>query len=212
MQNFISNAIKYTPQGRVLIGARRQSDGRVRIEVWDTGLGIPDESRADVFREFARLEPAQRTAPGLGLGLSIVERLARVLEADLGLRSRVGSGSVFFVDIPLSAATWSEPDPVASEIAPAPSSLAGLTICAIDNEPRILDGMRILLEGWGCTVVTAGSRAEAIEALDDAALRARTAPSRDRRVIAVWRRSTGTRRSKVADPAPVRRSTDELAT
>jgi len=171
LQNFISNAIKYTPQGRVLIGARRQSDGRVRIEVWDTGLGIPDESRADVFREFARLEPAQRTAPGLGLGLSIVERLARVLEADLGLRSRVGSGSVFFVDIPLSAATWSEPDPVASEIAPAPSSLAGLTICAIDNEPRILDGMRILLEGWGCTVVTAGSRAEAIEALDDAALR-----------------------------------------
>ena len=76
----------------------------MRIEVWDTGLGIPEESRADVFREFARLEPAQRSAPGLGLGLSIVERLAKVLEADLGLRSRVGAGSVFFVDIPLSAA------------------------------------------------------------------------------------------------------------
>ena len=171
LQNFISNAIKYTPKGRVLVGARRRPDGRVRIEVWDTGLGIPEESRADVFREFARLEPAQRSAPGLGLGLSIVERLAKVLEADLGLRSRVGAGSVFFVDIPLSAATWSEPEPIAREAAPAPSSLSGLLVCAIDNEPRILDGMRTLLEGWGCTVVTAGSRAEALEALADAAMR-----------------------------------------
>ena len=171
LQNFISNAIKYTPQGRVLVGARRRSDGRARIEVWDTGLGIPDESRADVFREFARLEPAQRTAPGLGLGLSIVERLARVLEADLGLRSRVAKGSVFFVDVPLSPATWSEPEPIAREPAPAPSTIAGLVVCAIDNEPRILDGMRILLEGWGCMVVTAGSRAEAVEAFDSAAMR-----------------------------------------
>ncbi len=171
LQNFISNAIKYTPKGRVLVGARRRGDGRVRIEVWDTGLGIPEESRADVFREFARLEPAQRSAPGLGLGLSIVERLARVLESDLGLRSSVGSGSVFFVDIPLSPATWSEPEPVAREAAPAPATLAGLAICAIDNEPRILDGMRIMLEGWGCAVVIAASRAEAIAALDAAAMR-----------------------------------------
>ena len=171
LQNFISNAIKYTPQGRVLVGARRRPDGRLRIEVWDTGLGIPDESRADVFREFARLEPAQRSATGLGLGLSIVERLARVLEADLGLRSRVGAGSVFFVDIPLSPATWSEPEPVARESAPSPSTLAGLTICAIDNEPRILDGMRTLLEGWGCAVVTAATRDEAIAALASRTLR-----------------------------------------
>ena len=171
LQNFISNAIKYTPAGRVLVGARRRPDGRVRIEVWDTGLGIPEESRADVFREFARLESAQRSAPGLGLGLSIVERLARVLEADLGLRSRVGAGSVFFVDIPLSPATGSEPEPAVADVAPAPATLAGLAICAIDNEPRILDGMRILLEGWGCTVVTAASRAEAIAALETAGLR-----------------------------------------
>ena len=171
LQNFISNAIKYTLRGRVLVGARRRPGGRVRIEVWDTGLGIAEENRAEVFREFARLEPAQRTAPGLGLGLSIVERLARVLEADLGLRSRVSAGSVFFVDVPLSPATWSEPEPAAAEAAPAPATLAGLTICAIDNEPRILDGMRVMLEGWGCTVVTAGSRAEAIEAFDSAAMR-----------------------------------------
>ncbi len=171
LQNFISNAIKYTPKGRVLIGARRRPDGRVRIEVWDTGLGIPEESRADVFREFARLEPAQRSAPGLGLGLSIVERLARVLEADLGLRSRVGSGSVFFVDVPLSPTTMSEPEPAARAAAPSPATLAGLTVCAIDNEPRILDGMRILLEGWGCLVVTAASRAEAIDAFEARSIR-----------------------------------------
>ncbi|MFV0281009.1 MAG: NahK/ErcS family hybrid sensor histidine kinase/response regulator [Rhodoblastus sp.] len=162
LQNFISNAIKYTPRGRVLVGARRRGGGRVRIEVWDTGLGIADENRAEVFREFARLEPAQRTASGLGLGLSIVERLARVLEADLGLRSRVGSGSVFHVDLPVAQTSIREPEQAAREPAPAPASLAGLNICAIDNEPRILDGMRILLEGWGCTVATAGTRAEAI--------------------------------------------------
>ena len=171
LQNFISNAIKYTPKGRVLVGVRRRPDGRVRIEVYDTGLGIPDESRADVFREFARLEPAQRSAPGLGLGLSIVERLARVLEADLGLRSRVGAGSVFYVDIPLAEATQSEPELTVRESAPAPSTLAGLVICAIDNEPRILDGMRTLLAGWGCAVVTAATRAEAIAELEAQGLR-----------------------------------------
>jgi Na+/proline symporter/signal transduction histidine kinase/CheY-like chemotaxis protein len=170
LQNFVSNAIKYTPQGRVLVGARRKGE-RVRLEVWDTGLGIPDESRADVFREFARLEPAQRSAPGLGLGLSIVERLARVLEADLGLQSEVGSGSVFFVDVPLAPATWSEPEAASRETPAPPSALSGLIVCAIDNEPRILDGMRILLEGWGCRVITAGSRAEAAGALAEAGVR-----------------------------------------
>ncbi len=168
LQNFVSNAIKYTPSGRVLVGARRRPDGRVRIEVWDTGLGIPEESRADVFREFARLESAQRSAPGLGLGLSIVERLARVLEADLGLRSSVGSGSVFFVDVPLSPATWSEPQESATAVVAPPSNLAGLFVCAIDNEPRILDGMRTMLEGWGCRVVVAGSRAEAVAEIEAA--------------------------------------------
>ncbi len=163
LQNFVSNAIKYTPQGRVLVGARRKGD-RVRLEVWDTGLGIPEESRADVFREFARLEPAQRSAPGLGLGLSIVERLARVLEADLGLASRVGSGSVFHVDVPLAPATWSEPEAAANDKPAAPSALTGLVVLAIDNEPRILDGMRIMLEGWGCRVMTAATRQEAMAA------------------------------------------------
>ncbi len=169
LQNFVSNAIKYTPKGRVLVGARRVG-ARVRLEVWDTGLGIPEESRADVFREFARLEPAQRSAPGIGLGLSIVERLARVLEADLGLRSRVGAGSVFFVDVPLTPATWSEPAAARAEPAAQPTALAGLVVCAIDNEPRILDGMKILLGGWGCRVVAAGSKEDAIAALDAAGL------------------------------------------
>ena len=165
LQNFVSNAIKYTPQGRVLVGARRRPGGRVRLEVWDTGIGIPEESRGDVFREFARLEPAQRSAPGLGLGLSIVERLARVLEADLGLDSRVGAGSVFFVDLPLAPATWSEPALAPAERAAPPSPLSGLVVCAIDNDPRILDGMRTLLGGWGCRIVAAGSKDEAIATL-----------------------------------------------
>jgi Na+/proline symporter/signal transduction histidine kinase/CheY-like chemotaxis protein len=159
LQNLVSNAIKYTPSGRVLVGARRLK-GRVRLEVWDTGLGIPDSKQRIVFREFQRLDQGAKVARGLGLGLSIVERLARVLDHPLALRSRPGRGSVFSVEIPVVTSI-----PAAVPAAEAPRTpatpLAGLSVLAIDNEPAILDGMRTLLSGWGCEVSVAGSLEEA---------------------------------------------------
>jgi Na+/proline symporter/signal transduction histidine kinase len=163
LQNLVSNAIKYTPRGRVLVGCRRLR-GRLRLEVWDTGLGIPPSKQKVVFHEFQRLDQGAREARGLGLGLSIVERIARVLDHPIRLDSRVGRGSVFAVELPVAA-----PLPAVTpqaEDAPRPAAaLAGTTVLCIDNEPAILDGMRTLLTGWGCTVLTAANVQEAQRAL-----------------------------------------------
>jgi len=167
LQNLVSNAIKYTPRGRVLVGCRRAGEA-LRIEVWDTGLGIPESRQREVFQEFQRLDEGARAARGLGLGLSIVERLARVLGHTISLRSRPGKGSVFSVTAPIGA----KPSVVVEEVpAPSPASrepLAGLFVLAIDNEPRALEGMRNLLDRWGCRVETASGLKEAIAALDRA--------------------------------------------
>ncbi len=165
LQNLISNALKYTLSGRVLVGCRRLS-GAARIEVWDTGLGIPPEHERAVFAEFRRLDQGARVARGLGLGLSIVERLGRVLEHPVGLRSRPGKGSVFFVTAPLGrAAPKPRAEPGAPEPIAAGEPLSGLKVLAIDNEPRVLEGMRTLLNRWGCVVATAEGLAEATAAL-----------------------------------------------
>ena len=155
LQNLISNAIKYTPSGKVLIGCRRHHQ-TVQIEVWDTGLGIPTDKQASIFREFERLPQAAKTARGLGLGLSIVERLARVLACPITLRSVAGKGSVFAVEVPLTERGLASA-PRRQKARPAPSydPLAGLHVVAIDNEPRILEGMHTLLSGWGCKVLVA---------------------------------------------------------
>ncbi|MBV8796240.1 MAG: PAS domain-containing hybrid sensor histidine kinase/response regulator, partial [Hyphomicrobiales bacterium] len=166
MQNLISNALKYTLSGRVLVGCRRLP-GAVRIEVWDTGLGIPPEHERAVFAEFKRLDQGARVARGLGLGLSIVERLGRVLEHAVGLRSRPGKGSVFFVTAPLAhAALKVRAEPGAPEPAAAGEPLEGLKVLAIDNEPRVLEGLSVLLKRWGCVVATAHGLEEAMAALD----------------------------------------------
>ena len=166
LQNLISNALKYTLSGRVLVGCRR-IPGAVRIEVWDTGLGIPPEHQRAVFAEFKRLDQGARVARGLGLGLSIVERLGRVLEHAVGLRSRPGKGSVFFVTAPLGQAPLKpRAAPGAPEPVAAGEPLDGLKVMAIDNEPRVLEGLRVLLTRWGCLVATAHGLEEAIVALD----------------------------------------------
>ncbi len=150
----------------MLVGCRRVS-GAARIEVWDTGIGIPPEHERAVFAEFERLDQGARVAPGLGLGLSIVERLGRVLEHPVGLRSRPGKGSVFFVTAPLGrAALKLRAEPGAPGPAAAGEPLDGLKILAIDNEPRVLEGLRALLQRWGCLVATAPGLAEAEAALD----------------------------------------------
>src|ERR1700739_1529423 len=103
LQNFISNAIKYTPHGRVLVGCRRRGHS-LQIAVYDTGVGIPLLKRGEIFKEFHRLEQGARIARGLGLGLSIVERLARVLNHGIALDANASGGSVFSVTVPTAKA------------------------------------------------------------------------------------------------------------
>lgn len=161
LQNLISNAIKYTRKGKVLVGVRRQR-GKLRLEVWDTGIGIPKDKQQVVFREFERLDSGVGLAPGLGLGLSIVERMARVLGHPVLLRSRPKKGSVFAVTAPIAAAAPLAPDRGAAP-APAPrqSPLSDMVVVAIDNDPEIIEGMRTLLSAWGCAPVVARSQREA---------------------------------------------------
>jgi Na+/proline symporter/signal transduction histidine kinase len=161
VQNLVSNAIKYTVTGRVLVGARKRGQ-EVWIEVHDTGIGIPKSKFRTVFKEFARLDEGARTASGLGLGLSIVDRIGRVLNHPVELQSTPGKGTVFRVRLPLSEQIPETKNTAAAD-GPQPglARLDHLGILCIDNEPAILDGMGLLLEGWGARVVKAAGRTEA---------------------------------------------------
>ncbi len=151
VQNLVSNAIKYTPAGKILLGVRRR--GRLaEIQVFDTGIGIPAEKLSTVFREFTRLDEGMREAQGLGLGLSIVDRIARVLRLEIQIDSGRGKGTRFSVILPVTTATEPRAANDASPAAHASVALDGLRVLCIDNDARILDGMRLLLEGWGCSV------------------------------------------------------------
>jgi Na+/proline symporter/signal transduction histidine kinase/ActR/RegA family two-component response regulator len=161
LQNLVSNAVKYTSSGGVLIGVRRRG-GTVRVEVHDSGLGIPEEKQKLVFREFQRLDQGARAARGLGLGLSIVERIGRVLDHPVTLVSSPGRGSTFAVGLPAASAVL--PAGAAAPPAPGAAQLAGLTVITVDNEETILDGLAALLSGWGVEVVGATSADEALAA------------------------------------------------
>ena len=167
IQNLVSNAIKYTRDGRVLVGVRR-SGKKAMIQVMDTGIGIPSASQQTVFKEFTRLDEGARTAAGLGLGLSIVDRISRVLDHPVRLSSNPGGGTSFRVEIPIE--THVKRAPTRRQRRPTPvsaSSLQGLTVLCIDNEPKILEGLELLLGGWDCTVRTCGSVAAVRADLDD---------------------------------------------
>jgi Na+/proline symporter/signal transduction histidine kinase/CheY-like chemotaxis protein len=162
LQNLVSNAVKYTANGTVLIGLRR-AGGRAIIQVYDTGTGIHASQHELIFKEFQRLQENVHSAPGLGLGLSIVERIGRVIDAPVGLRSQPGRGSTFWVTVPM---TQARPATAADLLTPLPAgSVAGLAVLCIDNEPAVLDGMRTLLEGWGCLVHVAPSGEAAMAAV-----------------------------------------------
>ncbi|HUI12292.1 MAG TPA: NahK/ErcS family hybrid sensor histidine kinase/response regulator, partial [Xanthobacteraceae bacterium] len=167
LQNLVSNAIKYTPRGRVLVGCRRRG-GRLRVEVYDTGIGIPHAKRRAVFKEFHRLDQGARVARGVGLGLSIVQRIARVLDCEVALKSNVGRGSRFSIEVPRAA-------PVAAPRSRAPARpdvgrLDGTVVLCIDNDRAILDGMETLLGGWGCRTLCAADLAEALAAIEASGL------------------------------------------
>jgi signal transduction histidine kinase len=163
LQNFVSNAIKYTKEGRVLMGCRRLGN-MVRIEVHDTGPGIPESKLDVIFQEFQRLHTDGDGTSGLGLGLSIVERMAKVLEAPVHVRSEPGRGSMFAIDIPL--AEQQKPATIPKPRKVQPPALAGaVRVLVIDNERPILEGMQLLLAGWGNIVHTATGTEEALAAL-----------------------------------------------
>ncbi len=159
LQNLVSNALRYTQRGGVVVGCRRHG-GRVEVQVWDTGPGIAEQHRKVVFDEFRGLDrPSPWGEKGLGLGLSICDRIARVLQLDLSLRSEVGRGSMFSVQLEVTARPTPAP---AGEPAPAsPASLVGGTVLCVDDEAAILDGMQTLLERWGMRVLRASTAEEA---------------------------------------------------
>ena len=166
LQNLISNAIKYTPRGRVLVGCRRRRR-QLRIDVYDTGLGIPSSKKRAIFQEFHRLDQGAKVARGLGLGLSIVERIARVLDYKIGVVSTVGRGSHFSVEVPRSTAIpLRQHQRVVREVDRV--QLSGITVLCIDNDLTILDGMETLLGGWGCRVFKAPDLAAAIAVMAEA--------------------------------------------
>jgi signal transduction histidine kinase/CheY-like chemotaxis protein len=164
LQNFLANAVRYTACGRVLLGVRRV-DGALRIEVHDTGPGIAADQQALIFEEFRRGDGV--AGQGLGLGLAIADRIARLLEAKLALRSRVGRGTVFALTVPCVPS-----QPHAAPLPIARTGLAGAHVLVVDNEAQALDALRHLLEGWGCSVdaVADGGGAERALAQRDAAL------------------------------------------
>ena len=163
LQNFLSNAVRYTPSGRILMGARRRGD-RVRIEVWDTGPGIPENKLGEIFKEFHRLDGVLGREQGLGRGLAIVDRIARALEHPVGVRPAGQRGTVFHIEVPRADVA------AVRKAAPAPAlrphrELGGRRVLCIDNEPAILDGMAALLGRWKCEVRTARGLSEAVDRL-----------------------------------------------
>jgi CheY-like chemotaxis protein len=152
----------------VLVGCRRRGD-KLRIEVHDTGIGIPQTKRRAVFREFHRLDQGARVARGVGLGLSIVERIARVLDCEVKLQSNAGQGarhgSRFSIEVPRVSTAFAAAKPRAAS-RPDIGRLDGIVVLCIDNERAILDGMETLLNGWNCRTLTAADLTEALAAIN----------------------------------------------
>lgn len=160
LMNFVSNAIRYTANGGLVIGCRRRG-GLARLEVWDTGIGIRPEDRERVFEEFFQVDGRHGDPDrGLGLGLAVVRGLAGLLGASLDLRSRPGSGSVFAVSLPRCQPV-AHPAGAIDAQAVLLHGLEGLGVLVIDDDPHILKAMEVLLVDWGCRVMVARSAEEA---------------------------------------------------
>lgn len=163
LSNLVSNAVRYTRKGRVLVACRKHGD-RLRIEVRDNGVGIPAESHAAIFQEFVQLHNPERSRDkGLGLGLPIVRRLTELLGHHLTLRSSPGRGSVFAIAVPLAQP---EATPVGSEAGRMPGDLGGLHVALIDDDPLARGSMQSLLTSWGCKVAAAGDAESLVDQLN----------------------------------------------
>ena len=159
LDNLVSNALRYTRSGGVLVGVRKRGE-RMAFEVWDTGVGIAADRLDEVFDEFVQLDnPGRDRSKGLGLGLSIVRRTAQLLGHGIEVASRPGRGSVFRLLVPRSAEPAQVP---ASSRSPEPQDIAGLSVLVIDDEPPIRHALQGLLEAWGCDCLAAHDGAEAM--------------------------------------------------
>lgn len=166
LRNLVSNAIRYTPSGRILVGCRHRH-GMLAIEVHDTGIGIAEDQRSRIFEEFYQVNnPERDRQQGLGLGLSIVDRVVRLLGLKLTLSSRLGKGSAFVLTVPLARVPDGDETPQAAMQPDKHLELRGKLIALIENEGGIRAGMQSLLQSWGCRVMIADSAASMIEQLD----------------------------------------------
>lgn len=166
IRNFLSNAVRYTEQGHLLLGCRRRPDG-LDIMVGDTGPGIPELQQEAIFLEFRRAQPSHEShRRGLGLGLAIVDRISTILDHSVLLKSCPGRGAIFSIKVPYGqlAKRSSELTVDAAQVGQGP--LQGAVVWVIDDDPAILDGMQALLRGWGGRVRTAASLS-ALEAASD---------------------------------------------
>ncbi|WP_101927254.1 MULTISPECIES: PAS-domain containing protein [Luteimonas] len=156
LQNLLSNAVRYTAQGRIVLGCRRVGDA-LRIEVHDTGPGIPPNRQREIFEEFRRLDDGIASERGAGLGLAIVDRTARLLGHRITLRSRPGVGSVFAVTVPLAPPGHAETEAVVPvRDADAESPLRGCRIQVVDDDADAAEALRARLRQWQCDVIDGG--------------------------------------------------------
>ena len=166
LRNLLSNALRYTYKGRVVLGCRRQHQ-RLSIQVWDSGMGIAEERLEEIFQEFKRGDVQRPDQDrGLGLGLAIVEKIAGILGHRISVRSWPGKGSMFSVEVPLSA-TAPKSLPILAMSEPMLERLQGARVWVLDNDAAICAGMRTLLEGWGCQVITALSEQDLARQVDN---------------------------------------------
>lgn len=166
LRNLVANAVRYTNSGGVLVVCRRRGR-QLRVEVRDSGIGIPEEQREKIFEEFYQLgNPERDRNKGLGLGLAIVKRLEHLLGCKVDFQSAPRRGSLFSVEIPLGERVAAQP--ALQEIGGrAPYNFSGELVLVVDDELAVRESVQILLELWGCEVLTAGSTEEALQALKD---------------------------------------------
>ncbi len=164
LQNLIANALRYTDRGRVVVACRRQGPVLWRLEVYDTGRGIPEDQLETIFEEFTQLDnPGRSQGQGLGLGLAIVRRTAALLDLSVTVCSRPDRGSRFTITVPAGAEALAEVDADDTE---SLDELAGAVVLYVEDDAAIRAATARLLEGWGCVVTVAADGAAALEALD----------------------------------------------
>lgn len=163
LRNLISNALRYTHSGSILIGCRHRQN-QLAIEVWDTGIGIQAEHQQAIFGEFFQIANKERDRQqGLGLGLAIVDRAAKIIGATVTVRSRFGQGSCFSINLPLEAKIATAPITSPTELETTDLNLIGRLIVVVENEELIRHGIQSLLEQWGCDVISSESGNDALK-------------------------------------------------